>query len=1718
MADEEASASGAEVDPGDPGSESDRSLGDPAVTELPDRDKSDGQDDTDDDTQDVDPAGGSRNKTVTPELVWSGEDSKTQDGAQSETQQDAVNETQIDDGETQHVSLRGPRDRGRRGGPRKKKKKITSESVPTSEEDSSAEDGAQDDGPDDAPPNDNEQVAPELVWSGEDSNTEGGDQDATQDSQDHSPSSAQEAVDEADDESVESSRSSNDSDSDYDVPYPSPRRTRQQASRGGARGGRSLIPEKNVSVKQEPESEVEVGLRLGYRILQDLLNTNSTFLHYPEAKKGMIDYHDVIEKPMWFEEIQRRFDNNEYLTIVDFVKDVRLLLLNTYRYFGPDALYTKRALRIEQVFENKLGLSRLPLELKKQCSLMSTHGIKTDDTESEGTSVRRAGDFLSYLLESVKEEKEQRDKSKKDLLSKERKLNKEGKGKEICQWEVDVLLAPPAITQMKTMWEVPLIGHLLQLTVQVLCIDQIPQYEVERMFLMPQASRSLAVLMTSLLSTPVQRPKLQHLPPMPYSIWSRKLSQRVAVWYKMFQTRNHDWLKVFELCGIEKEFWNILGDWNQLEDYEFHELSFHQRVWLVKSLCDYQVHNHKTMQDALADHSLQEQNCEILGVDRHGRQYLHFPQFCWSPGLCSCVRVYRCVIPVEKPRSPDPTEEAPNILIRKGKGDFLPLWFRDRGRGRGKSDKGSAAKRRKSGAEINNRKFLSRLVYRMPNGMYIRGGKRRGSNRLSDGVSCSPRKQGNTDQTASLNPVEVSSSLGGNASDAEGKTMTTEEVIDESSRSSRRQTRSKRNVSQGFYADWSDSDSLSTASPHSTPAKKPCRKSQSLSKKVNVSESSGIKLKIKLSGKTGQDTPSKESDLSENDKSEDEEVSKCAGDSCHESVAEEEASRSEWATLALNRKSGDCGEDSDEGDEEEEKDGSSQTRKDDTDFNLADEFPWTPPEGEHITNGKQKRPHFNPEWLLMGAEHFELVADSIQGIRDLIDGLCEDDDDVGLIQRLKNSSGSTKPICEEKLEHRLQELVNETSYFELKMESNARKVRWKLFEEWEAFRNRPMDVKDEAEQHWLNIFECGLEVQGNTPEVKVKVEMEIKEEKTTDSLDGSKEIKTEKCEDAEPPSELGDDGSESGYDIRHSLRAKKPKIDNPQLKCWLNSDSEEEESDEDDEDAWEMPSRRKKKKPVVGRSRKSKKDEDEMDETGSNSKVVGDKIFDVAKNFSFEAEKDNKESSQSTDTSMQNLSTVTKPKMNQKLLPNKLTLDKEGNMFITLGCGTRVQLKKDDQGRIIVPEGHEGLSMIHGKTLDQLVGSGKVVQNKKKKKVNRPANRNSTTLFPSESQPAKRSTTLFPAISQPGGIVQAKEWTPPVVSNNMQIQGTSKPKVETSIQAKEWMPPVAKVVALTPASMAQLKTYGNRKKNQTPLTVTRVVSQPQTKKKSEPDEVVVLSDGSDDSIEVIKETEPKNKKQNGVPRIESVIGNASVDSFAPKPLTKSVTMTPVAVTLTPVFKSKNQSPSKGGKKPNQWNPVISNTVSLEPASSSTRVPPPGAPQVVITPAKNVQNRRVLQSTGVFHQPTPNQSFVPVNTIPMRQAQQQFVPMNQMMPVTNQFQPVAQVVGMNNQYIVANTAPFAPIGNSYLVNAAPSYQYVPMAQAPGPIPLPVSAFDLGLPPGLRGQIVLANGDNNQFSYALKLDDGGLIFLSNDQVSKIRAANGGKLTTMIQMQTH
>ena len=63
------------------------------------------------------------------------------------------------------------------------------------------------------------------------------------------------------------------------------------------------------------------------------------------------------------------------------------------------------------------------------------------------------------------------------------------------------------------------------------------------MFLMPEASVLLATLMTSLLSSPNQRVKLAESPTTPYAVWSLKIQNRVAEWYRTYNREARNLVK-----------------------------------------------------------------------------------------------------------------------------------------------------------------------------------------------------------------------------------------------------------------------------------------------------------------------------------------------------------------------------------------------------------------------------------------------------------------------------------------------------------------------------------------------------------------------------------------------------------------------------------------------------------------------------------------------------------------------------------------------------------------------------------------------------------------------------------------------------------------------------------------------------------------------------------------------------------------------------------------------------------------------------------------------------------------------------------------------------------------------------------------------------------------------------------------------------------------------
>lgn len=42
-----------------------------------------------------------------------------------------------------------------------------------------------------------------------------------------------------------------------------------------------------------------------------------------------------------------------------------------------------------------------------------------------------------------------------------------------------------------------------------------------------------------------------------------------------------------QCLGIHPDFWAAVGDKNPLDEYDYCELSYFMKVWLVKGLCDY---------------------------------------------------------------------------------------------------------------------------------------------------------------------------------------------------------------------------------------------------------------------------------------------------------------------------------------------------------------------------------------------------------------------------------------------------------------------------------------------------------------------------------------------------------------------------------------------------------------------------------------------------------------------------------------------------------------------------------------------------------------------------------------------------------------------------------------------------------------------------------------------------------------------------------------------------------------------------------------------------------------------------------------------------------------------------------------------------------------------------------------------------------------------------
>ncbi|XP_057341023.1 uncharacterized protein LOC130678049 isoform X1 [Microplitis mediator] len=216
----------------------------------------------------------------------------------------------------------------------------------------------------------------------------------------------------------------------------------------------------------------------------------------------------------------------------------------------------------------------------------------------------------------------------------EEKEDKEDKDGDLDPTEQLLDRLPDSAT---TMWEIPQIYEFLCLAKSSLHIQHLSMYEMERMLLIPRVSKQLSSIMTCLLSPSLPRSKLKKIPLMPYEFWTNYLLvHKVAQWYKVYQSKEQDSIKVFEAIGVEPEFWEIFPEVSSIGDRDFEEFNFKQRVWLLKTVCDTFMHSKKSLQEEVSNRYLDGESEKLLGRDRYGTRYIYFPIF-----LDNDLRIYK---------------------------------------------------------------------------------------------------------------------------------------------------------------------------------------------------------------------------------------------------------------------------------------------------------------------------------------------------------------------------------------------------------------------------------------------------------------------------------------------------------------------------------------------------------------------------------------------------------------------------------------------------------------------------------------------------------------------------------------------------------------------------------------------------------------------------------------------------------------------------------------------------------------------------------------------------------------------------------------------------------------------------------------------------------------------------------------------------------------------
>ena len=153
------------------------------------------------------------------------------------------------------------------------------------------------------------------------------------------------------------------------------------------------------------------------------------------------DYYEIIKQPMDLGSVKAKLENREYKTPEEFVKDVRLMFTNCYKYNPSDHEIVSMGRKLQNVFE--VRLAKMPEEtLNDDASTDGEGNVMTSSSESPSESssdseeenednvekirnlqsqIQELSKQLSLIASSTTTKKEKKSKKKKSKSSKKNK-------------------------------------------------------------------------------------------------------------------------------------------------------------------------------------------------------------------------------------------------------------------------------------------------------------------------------------------------------------------------------------------------------------------------------------------------------------------------------------------------------------------------------------------------------------------------------------------------------------------------------------------------------------------------------------------------------------------------------------------------------------------------------------------------------------------------------------------------------------------------------------------------------------------------------------------------------------------------------------------------------------------------------------------------------------------------------------------------------------------------------------------------------------------------------------------------------------------------------------------------------------------------------------------------------------------------------------------------